>query len=630
MKYPTLTEMQTSREWTDVFLGYNHNLRIGQGEFYDMTNMTGDDYPVLSPRAKRGAYVTVGESPKIVGLISKDALCYIVNGLPDDDGNIIGGNIHINKEKVYDLGIKDIKDDKDNSIPKKLVSMGAYIIILPDKKYINTASFDDRGDIENHFISTTTTDEGKMAYFMPSLMDGADIKIVPSPIAPTITEDMLAGKEEIPYWYDTSKKVLKLYSLSDEIWTTVSTTYVRIISGGIGKGFEVGDTVTISGVTVKGCESLNATATITSKGEDNIVVTGLITPEGEGMPSQETPIVVSRWMPDLDYICESQNRLWGCRYGAAYQGKRLGMENGKYIMVDCIAPVVNEIYSCKLGDFKNWNTYQGIASDSYAVTVGTDGHFTGAITHLGYPIFFKENYMHKIYGNFPSNFQVQTTACRGVQKGCDRSLATVNEVVYYKSQSGVMGYDGSLPAEISGALGDKYYTDAVAGALGNKYYVSMKDNAGEYHLFVYDTKKAMWHREDATQALMFSPCRGDLYFIDYSTNSIMSVKGNGTLENDIEWSAVTGLIGTDTPDKKYISRLDVRMKLIPGATVSIYAEYDSMGSWELLCNMTGRDLRSFAIPIKPKRCDHMRLKFVGKGDAKIFSICKNVEWGSDK
>ena len=39
MLYPRLTEMNTYREWLDVFLGYNHNLRIGEGEFYEMKNM---------------------------------------------------------------------------------------------------------------------------------------------------------------------------------------------------------------------------------------------------------------------------------------------------------------------------------------------------------------------------------------------------------------------------------------------------------------------------------------------------------------------------------------------------------------------------------------------------------------
>ena len=36
MRYPTLSEMVTTRDMLDVFGGYNHNLRIGEGEFYSM------------------------------------------------------------------------------------------------------------------------------------------------------------------------------------------------------------------------------------------------------------------------------------------------------------------------------------------------------------------------------------------------------------------------------------------------------------------------------------------------------------------------------------------------------------------------------------------------------------------
>ena len=275
------------------------------------------------------------------------------------------------------------------------------------------------------------------------------------------------------------------------------------------------------------------------------------------------------------------------------------------------------------------------------VPVGTDGVFTGAITHLGYPIFFKENCMHKVYGDYPTNFRVQTTACRGVQNECYRSLAIVNEIVYYKSRSGIMAYDGSLPTEVSAALGDVSYSDARAGSLGTKYYVSMReDGTDDYSMFVYDTKKGFWHKEDETQAMMFCNCRGNLYFIiedshgDQGARQIVAVKANSqdakSVYADFEWGAVTGLIGTDSPDKKYISRLDVRMMLAPGASVSFYAEYDSSGEYEHIFNMTGVNLKSFAVPIKPKRCDHMRLKIEGKGEAKIFSICKTVEWGSDK
>ena len=623
MKYPTLSEMETSREWTDAFGGYNHNLRIGNGEFYDMKNLTGDDYPVLSPRGKRGQFKVIPTKPQ--GLIAKDALCWVD-----------GSDFYINGDR-HELGLTI------DSEPKQLVSMGAYVIILPDKKYINTSYTDDQGAIE----VTNVTAQGETVTFTPTLANGETANIQPSNTPPTVTEEMIE-KNEIPFWLDTSESpnTLKVYSTSDELWTAVVTSYVKITakSTEIGNNLKVGDTVTISGITQADVTDLNASCTIVDIRDDgkSIVVTGL----AKKVEKQSTPICISRWMPDMDFVIESQNRLWGCCYDIAYLGQRYWQagERGKGTEAG-VGPAyggyVNEIYSCKLGDFTNWQTFTtpSLATDSYTVPVGTDGVFTGAITHLGYPIFFKENCMHKVYGDYPTNFRVQTTACRGVQKGCSQSLAIVNEIVYYKSRSGIMAYDGSLPTEVSAALGDISYSDARAGSLGNKYYVSMKnDEDEEFSMFVYDTKKGFWHKEDETKAKVFCNCRGNLYFIaedsheTQGANQIVSVRvrGENDVYGDFEWGAVTGLIGTDSPDKKYISRLDVRMMLAPGASVSFYAEYDSSGEYEHIFNMTGVNLKSFAVPIKPKRCDHMRLKIEGKGEAKIFSICKTVEWGSDK
>jgi hypothetical protein len=121
-----------------------------------------------------------------------------------------------------------------------------------------------------------------------------------------------------------------------------------------------------------------------------------------------------------------------------------------------------------------------------------------------------------------------------------------------------------------------------------------------------------------------------LYYIDYDTNYIVSVNGDGVVDpNPVEWEVISGLIGVDSPDKKYISCLDIRMKLDVGAVVSFFAEYDSSGEWEHLFNMTGNSVKSFAVPVRPKRCDHLRLKIIGVGDAKIFSICKTIEGGSN-
>jgi hypothetical protein len=146
----------------------------------------------------------------------------------------------------------------------------------------------------------------------------------------------------------------------------------------------------------------------------------------------------------------------------------------------------------------------------------------------------------------------------------------------------------------------------------------------------------MWHREDDTQATAFCNCRGNLFYIDYADNQIKAVheitnpKGNyGTEDKMIKWSAVSGIMGTDSPDKKYISRLVVRLLLEVGSTVRFSAEYDSSGEFEHLFTMSGTKLQTFSIPIKPKRCDHLRLRIDGEGMAKIFSITKTIEQGSD-
>ena len=599
MNYPTLMEISTERQMTDVFRGYNHNMRINDAEFYDMQNLTSTHYPVLSPRGKRGTYQYPGgsgENHKPNGLISKDALCYVD-----------GGKLFINNKEITDLQLTDS--------PKQMVSMGAYIIIMPDKKYINTKDFTDIGNIEASFPTT----EGTIvtATYEMCKVDGTVYGDVPR--YDTAPED----PANMQLWIDTSSTphVLKQYSETNKVWNSIATTYVKISAPNIASAFKQYDAVKISNLPaeqipqLKDLEGKVSALWDAHHDEDNpsndyIVVIGFIDVTG----TYETALRLERTMPLMDFIVESENRLWGCRYGANADGE-----------------VVNEIYASKLGDFKNWSCYMGLSTDSYSASCGTDGQFTGAITHLGYPLFFKENCVHKVYGNYPANFQIQTTACRGVQEGSGKSLAIVNEVLYYKSRNAVCAYDGSLPTEISYPLGEVAYSDAVAVSHGNKYYISMKDNSGEYTLFVYDASKDLWHKEDNLAVQEFCSCRNELYYIPKDSTEIKTLFGSGTVDDTpIEWMAETGVIGMYTPNKKYVSRINVRMSLDIGTKMYFYVQYDSSGEWELMTQMTSSSLRSFTVPIRPKRCDHFRLRMVGVGDAKVFSMVKTLEQGSDQ
>ena len=595
MLFPKLNEIATSQSFIDVFLGYNHNLRTRENEFYDMKNLTSSHYPVLSPRTKRGTYLTAS-NPQ--GMIAKDSLCYI-------DGQYFCMN-----EYRIDMGLNDE--------PKQLVSMGAYVIIMPDKKYINTLDLTDFGNIE----ATYPAVEGELvtATYEMCKVDGTVYT------GTTKSPDAPAEPTNMQLWIDTSSTphTLKQYSETSKTWVSIATTYIKISARNIASAFKQYDGVKISGFHDQSTQLKEidghtfplweayhdeGTDERAEGTNDYIVIRGLL----DEAVTYESDLRVERTMPDMDFIVESENRLWGCHYGVAANGQ-----------------VVNELYACKLGDFKNWNCFMQISTDSYVAPCGTDGQFTGAITHLGYPLFFKENCLHKVYGNYPANYQIQTNACRGVQKGCSNSLAIVNEVLYYKSRNGVCAYDGSLPSEMSTALGEVSYSDAVACGHGNKYYISMKDTADEYHLFVYDTAKGLWHKEDDTAVQAFCSCRNELYFIPKGGKDIKTVFGSGTVDAaPVSWMAESGVIGTSSPDRKYVSRLNIRMSLDIGTRVYFYAQYDSCGQWEHLCTMTGTNLRSFTVPIRPKRCDHFKLRIVGEGDAKIYSITKTIEQGSD-
>lgn len=622
MIQPTLNEIATARDMVDVFHGYNHNLRINDSEFYDMKNLTSTHYPILSPRERRGLYTTPA-NPQ--GLISKDALCYV------DGPDFVINDYHI------EMGLSV----KEKDCPKQLISMGAHVIILPDAKWINTAkwngdtfdAYDDDGNIVGYGdINVKNPSLSGWVKFTLCTLEGEayDIKYTDSsePTGKDTDGNSILSNGDL--WLDqsTTPHSLKRFAESTGMWVSVPTVYVKITSPGIGVGIEQYDGVSISGlkgktlhyyntenneaivgVTADQIAALDGTAVVWARDDDYIVVVGIIDTE----VTISDQITIARQMPAMDFVTESENRLWGCRYGVANNGD-----------------VVNEIYASKLGDFKNWTCYMGLSTDSYAASCGTDGQFTGAITHLGYPLFFKENCIHKVYGNYPANYQIQTINGRGVEKGSSKSLAIVNEVLYYKSRSGVCAYDGSLPAEMSQTLGEVRYTNAVAGANGNKYYISMKDEAGTYHLFVYDASKGLWHKEDNTQVDSFCSNQGVMYYIDHTDKKIKTTQlQDNAAEDHIPWMAETGALGISMPDKKYISRLLVRMSMALHAKVKFSIQYDSMGEWEELFSMVGTSLKTFTVPVRPRRCDHFRLRIEGVGDTKIYSITKTIEQGSD-
>lgn len=596
MQFPTLQEVTRYREMTTAFGGYNHQLSCQEGQFFDMKNMTSQYFPILSPRQNRGI---VKQFVNPQGILDKEDLMWIDSQ-----------KLYLNGEEKELSGVTLTEES-----PKTLAKMGAYVIIMPDKIWYNA----DNGEC-GYMEHTNTIASGNEITFSLCESNGAAIEAHDA----TYYETTEPVDGDYLMTHKNGKPSLKVYSASTSLWVTVSTTYVQISAKGIGVGFEKGDGIKLTlDSSIEGLSNIfineeedgkvSTNTVITDKTDDVITIVGILSAtNNETIKVNDKGLVLERKVPDMAFITECNNRLWACS------------KDG------------HEIYCCKLGDVKNWNCFAGISTDSWAATIGSDGKFTGAITYLGYPMFFKEDCLIKISVSATGGHQTKETKCRGVQKGSERSLAILNETLYYKSSTCVCAYNGSLPVGISDELGEVRYYDAVAGTIGDRYYVSMRDSNGKYYLFAYDSKNGIWCKEDNTQVLCFCKHADDLYYIDVKDNMMKSVRG--TLLYDVEekategkfnWYVESGNMGYSSPDNKYVARINLRITLEFGTNVDFYLQYDSSGMWEHKFNMSGKGTRTFTVPIIPNRCDHFKYKLMGKGGCKIHSIAKTMEEGSD-
>jgi hypothetical protein len=170
----------------------------------------------------------------------------------------------------------------------------------------------------------------------------------------------------------------------------------------------------------------------------------------------------------------------------------------------------------------------------------------------------------------------------------------------------------------------------MATSLGSKMYLSLEDKNGKRVLFSFDDNSKLWHKEDELDVKEFAVYDGEIYSLT-NDGRVLSMSGvSGRKESDIEWMLESGNIGYNSPFRKRIGRLNLRLKMELGAKASIYIQYDSDGNWNHICNISpSGKVKSITAPIIPHRCDHFALKIEGKGDCKILSITKFMEDGSD-
>ena len=99
--------------------------------------------------------------------------------------------------------------------------------------------------------------------------------------------------------------------------------------------------------------------------------------------------------------------------------------------------------------------------------------------------------------------------------------------------------------------------------------------------------------------------------------------------SEVTWEAELAPFGLEDPQRRHISRMVLGASLEPGARLECLARYDEEDRWERLAAVFGTEAGSLRLPLRPRRCDHIRLKLRGAGNARVFSIAKYYEKGSD-
>lgn len=359
--------------------------------------------------------------------------------------------------------------------------------------------------------------------------------------------------------------------------------------------YSPGQTVTISGSSIAGN---NKSIVIQAVTADTITTTD----NAFRVQSETGTVAVERKVPDFDYICEGSNRLWGC------EGQT--------------------IYASGLGDPLAYPMGDVISTVGYAVTVGSEGDFTGCASYGSNVLFFKENRLHKVLGSYPGDYAIKDYTVAGIQAGSEKSLVTINEVLYYKGRDGFYAYTGGTPELISQNFGERRFYNAVAGTDGGRYYVSVQDQAGAWELYTFDPQTGIWLRESLTHALDWAWHQGTLYYLDSDTGDVVMTGQDDGEEGRIPWSATLARMDETTHGRKCYSKLLLRCDLEARAWLKVEVAVDGGAFREVYILHNERE-RTVVVPIQPQRCDFFQVRLSGKGRCLVRSVVREFSVGSE-
>ncbi len=572
------------------FGGLNRTDNTEKNEFADMINLSSDKYPFLTPsRAAKNALEN-----NISGIRAVIAPQYSSNAdIEGFTGVAKGGKANTRtKNKFYYNGREiDFADNENMSIPDVDVTLADFngrIIIC----YYGLVKDENGRDKETH----------DMYYY--------DY---------TATGDGTVKKMEKGF---SGKNVITCTAYSSGNPNTDFSVINYLYSSGITWPFKEGDSVFIEGFQnienntihldsrYQDVSPTRAISCIVEKVEKDKLYLQMYNRNGNALvfknESNKSGVSVYTKIPTMNHVCIHNNRLWGTN------------PNGEYI------------YASKQGDCFNFNTFQGLANDSFYAEIGTAGGFAGIVSFRDTLVAFKRDYIHHVYGDKPANFTIpkQLSDC-----GCIdiRSAAQVGTTMYFLGYDGIYAYVGGQPTLISKKL-DRKYKSAVAMTDGQKYIVSCKGDKGN-ELFVLDTEHGLWHMEDYIDAVDSFRWHDKLYIAtadkvyEYGALSFNDSEYKQEDEKEYNWACESVIIHDDTFDNKGVTELWIRARIDEGSEIKVLTSEDG-GVFLDRGTLKGMGtLKVYRIPIRFINGEFYQYRLEGTGNAVIYSIERVLSLG---
>ncbi len=592
-----------------AFGGLDRSARAGGSRLGAMLNMTSDDAPALMSRPPRGIWAP---GSAVDGVTTAGVKAYT-----DDEiaaaAAVNGKLCFATRKEVRADGMLmyGVQPDGQEHI-RTIVPFGRNFFLVPDGLYA-----------EKRPEKGYTAKKAGAEFFSPLAVTVNRVDINGEAVTSEACAELPASPNENDSVVLTSGDEAHEYTCTDGNWVRGRRVYPSFSAELIGEDFRVNDKVILKNVYDY---DTKRTYRIIGISDNSVTVDA---PYKSG--TTKLRMSITRYCPVLDFAVESNNRIWGCRYGKNVFGE-----------------FVNEIYACSLGDPLSWDAFDGISSDSYAVSLGCPGGFTGAGVIDGKPVFFKEDRIITVSGTVPQNFRVDAVSGDGVENGAYRSIVNLNEELFYKSPNGINVYDGVSSRCISEVFGAERFTAGAAGAVDGKYRVVLTGRSGTSAQYVYDTRSGMWHIEDNdenarffvnTDGLLCSVCLMSSTEVDGETvNSYMfyahdfNATENGynifsdntdgrfgfIAEPDGDFFAETREI-TSQNGSDAVRSVVIRAEKEKDAVLRVGIVCTDGRYHEIYC--TSKDINGvFTVPANTPRCASFKLRFGGRGAVKVLSV----------